>query len=60
MNPDQITGIFRAILAAGGGYLVGKGYLDDATLNTIIGAVLTLGTAVWSVINNRSGKTIGA
>ena len=60
MNSDQITGIIRAILAAGGGYLVGKGYLDDATLNTIIGAVLTLGTAVWSVVNNRGGKTIGA
>ena len=60
MNMDQITGIIRAILAAAGGWLVTNGYLDSATLSSAIGALLTLGTIVWSIVNNRTGKTIGA
>ena len=60
MNNDQITGIIRAILAAGGGLLVQRGYVDNQTMTTIIGALITLGAAAWSVHNNRTGKVIGA
>ena len=60
MNNDQITGIIRAILAAGGGLLVQRGYVDNQTMTTIIGALITIGAAAWSVHNNRTGKVIGA
>ena len=60
MNNDQLTGIIRAILAAGGGLLVQRGYVDNQTMTTIIGALITLGAAAWSVHNNRTGKVIGA
>jgi hypothetical protein len=60
MNNDQLTGIIRAILAAGGGLLVQRGYVSDQTMTTIIGALITLGAAAWSVHNNRTGKVIGS
>jgi hypothetical protein len=60
MNNDQLTGIIRAILAAGGGLLVQRGYVDNQTMTTIIGALITIGAAAWSVHNNRTGKVIGA
>lgn len=49
MSKEQIAGIVRALVAAVGGYFVGKGLLDGATMETIAGAVATLATAVWSV-----------
>jgi hypothetical protein len=56
MSSDAIMGIVRAVLAGLGGYLVAKGVIDEGTLNTIIGAIITLITAVWSVASKR--KTV--
>ena len=53
MNMEQIGGIIRTILAAGGGYLVSKGYLDNATMLSLVGAVVTLITGAWSVYAKR-------
>ena len=58
MNTDQVLGVVRAIMAAVGGLLVQKGYIDAVTLTAVIGALVTLGSAVWSVVSNRSGKVI--
>lgn len=58
MNGDQIGGIVRAIVAAIGGYFVGKGVIDGSTVATIAGAVATLATAVWSIITNKPGTVI--
>jgi len=44
----MIWGVARAILAAGGGYLVAKGMIDAGTLETVIGAIGTIFVAVWS------------
>jgi len=57
MSSDQIQGIVRAVLAAAGGYFVAKGYFDSATLNNVIGAILTIGTAVWSVVSKIESGT---
>lgn len=53
MNMDQVGGIIRTILAAGGGYLVSKGYLDNATMLSLVGAIVTIITAGWSVWAKR-------
>lgn len=53
MNMEQIAGILRTILAAGGGYLVSQGWLDNATMMAIVGALVTLATAGWSVWAKR-------
>lgn len=58
MNGDQIGGIVRAIAAAIGGYFVGKGIVDGATVTTIAGALATVATAVWSLWTNKPGTSI--
>jgi predicted MFS family arabinose efflux permease len=58
MNKDQVEGVVRALGTAIGGYIVGKGIVDAATMTTIVGAVVILAGAMWSFISNRSGKTI--
>lgn len=49
MTAEQIAGVIRAIVAAVGGYFVGKGVIDADTVTTIGGSLATLATAVWSV-----------
>ena len=49
MTGEQIWGIVRTILAAAGGYIVAKGWVDNATLQSVIGALGTIFIAVWSV-----------
>lgn len=53
MTWTQVAGIVRAVLAAAGGYAVAKGLVDPTQLETLIGAVLTIGAAVWSVISKK-------
>lgn len=54
MNWDAISGIVRHILTFGGGYLVTKGVVDEATMQAAVGAVVTLGGVVWSVVSKRA------
>lgn len=54
MNKDMIWGIVRAVLAAGGGYFVGAGVLDQDTMNSVIGAVGVLFAAGWSVYSKKA------
>jgi hypothetical protein len=49
MNRDIILGIVRHILTIAGGVLVTKGTIDQATLESVIGALLTLVGVGWSV-----------
>ncbi len=53
MTGEQVWGIVRTILAAGGGYIVAKGYVDNATMTSIIGAIGTLFIAAWSVWSKK-------
>ena len=49
MSAEQIAGIVRALVAAVGGYFVGKGLVDANTVAAVGGALATLATAIWSV-----------
>ena len=49
MNKDIITGIIRHLLTSTGGVLVTKGVITSATLDTGVGAVLTLIGLFWSI-----------
>ncbi len=53
MNSDQITGILRAAIAAGGGVVVGKGWLSGDMYSWLAGGAMTIGPAVWSWFTNR-------
>lgn len=54
MTGEQIAGVVRAIVAAVGGYFVGKGTVDNETVVTVGGALATLATAVWSVWSKKA------
>ena len=49
----EVGGIVRALVSALGGYLVGKGLIDNETAMTIGGAIVPLVVAVWSVVSKR-------
>lgn len=53
MTSDQITGIIRAILAALGGFFIGKGMVSAATFDWLSGGVLSIAPILWSLWTNR-------
>lgn len=53
MTPEIIGGLVRAILSALGGILVTKGWLDNGTLETIIGGTVTVIVAIWSILAKK-------
>jgi hypothetical protein len=53
LSREQVLGIVRHALTFVGGFVVMKGYTDDATVTQIIGGVMTLVGAVWSVIDKK-------
>ena len=54
MSQEQLLGILRHVLTFGGGLIVANGNVDDATMQTIIGAIVSLAGAVWSVHSKRA------
>lgn len=55
MNIDMVWGLARHALTFGGGYVVAKGWLDEATMNEVVGAVMTIVGAGWSLHQKKAG-----
>jgi hypothetical protein len=53
LTKEQILGIIRHGLTFVGGILVMKGLVDDTMVSEIIGGVMTLTGAVWSIIDKK-------
>jgi hypothetical protein len=53
MTAEQVAGIVRAVVAAIGGYLVGRGIADAETIAAVGGAAATIAAAIWSVYSKR-------
>ncbi len=58
MNYDQYTGIVRAIVPALVGYLAAAFHFLPETTAALITAITAVAAAVWSVLNNKTGKTV--
>jgi len=54
MNQDQVSGIIRALLAALAGYAAGKGIVSSDMANELVGAGVTVGVAIWSVLSKKT------
>lgn len=50
LTREQVMGIIRHTLTFVGGIVVAKGLADEATVTEIIGSVLTLTGAIWSIV----------
>jgi len=61
MTITILTPILRQLLQAIGGYLIAKGYFDEATADAFIGIGINLLTLVWWAVDryriNRANKT---
>jgi hypothetical protein len=53
MLKPAIGALIRQILTVAGTALVAKGYVQASDVEPLIGALLTLGSVVWSVSDKR-------
>lgn len=58
MSIDQIGGVVRAILAFLAGLAVARGWVDNESAMTIVGALVTIVTTAWSLHTNRPSKIV--
>lgn len=50
---ESIKSVIRHVLSAAGGYLVAKGLVSTDQLPEIIGAIITIGSAIWGVMSKK-------
>lgn len=50
---EQALGLIRHALTFVGGIIVAKGIIDDVLFQEILGGVMTLVGAVWSVVDKK-------
>ena len=55
---NTLAGLIRHGLTFLGGLLVTKGYIDAEAVQEIVGAVMTLGGFVWSVLDKKDGGEV--
>lgn len=53
MTKAEVYGVVRTLLAALGGVVVGKGWIDSETAVALAGAGATIVAGVWSVRSKR-------
>lgn len=56
MGWDDVQGIIRHLLTAGGGILVSDGYINNSQLTDGVGAVIVLIGIGWSLFNKASNR----
>lgn len=54
MTGEMIWGVVRTVLAAFSGYVLAKGWFDEATYNALLGAVGTIFVTFWSIMSKRT------
>lgn len=53
LSKDQLLGIVRHSLTFIGGILITKGFIDEGMLNELMGGVITLTGAIWSIVEKN-------
>jgi hypothetical protein len=49
MNAASILGLIRHLLTFGGGYAVANGIADEATIEQLVGGIVTVLGIIWSI-----------
>lgn len=55
---NTLSGLIRHGLTFVGGLMVSKGYIDEAILQEVIGAIMTLGGFVWSYLDKQRKEEV--
>jgi hypothetical protein len=53
LTKEQILGIVRHTLTFIGGIVIARGLVDETLVTEVIGGVLTLTGAIWSIIDKN-------
>ena len=53
LTKEQVRGIVRHALTFVGGIFVMKGLVDETTVTEVVGCVMTLAGAIWSIIDKK-------
>jgi hypothetical protein len=53
LNKEQVMGIVRHTLTFIGGIVVMKGLVDETVVTEVIGGVMTLVGAIWSILDKK-------
>ena len=53
LTREQVLGILRHTLTFIGGIVIAKGLIEEAVVSEIIGGVLTLTGAIWSIVAKK-------
>ncbi len=53
MLKPAILALIRQILTVAGTVLVAKGFVQASEVEPVVGAVLTIGSVIWSVADKR-------
>lgn len=57
MTTQIIVGVVRHILTLAGGWLVAKGYTDDATAQQITGYIVAIIGFAWSIVEKKKNSS---
>lgn len=60
MSWEQISSILRHILTFGGGFAVAKGWVSEQTMIALVGALITIGGAVWGIFNKTESSMVAS
>jgi hypothetical protein len=53
LNKEQVMGIVRHTLTFIGGIVVMKGLVDETVITEVVGGVMTLVGAIWSILDKK-------
>lgn len=56
MNKEQTLGIVRHALTFGGGLLIARGYGDPQLVTELVGGLVSIIGAFWSIKSKRKAK----
>jgi len=54
MNKEQIMGLIRHVLTFVGGVIITKGLASDAMTSELIGGIMTVVGATWSILSKKT------
>ena len=50
---EPVIGLVRHVLTFGGGYAVASGTLTEPNVEILVGALITIIGAIWSIVNKK-------
>jgi hypothetical protein len=60
MNQDQVAALLRTIVQVAGGFVIGKGWVDEQTALAVGGAIVTIGVTIWGLWARKNSNLVAS